>query len=113
MKREIIYIGFGTILTLLLSTGCSTQRTYEPVVATAPTGAVVVTQAPPAPRQEVVGVMPGPEYVWVRGYWLSRNGHWVWMNGHYERRPRPGVAWVQGHWDNTSRGWVWTPGHWE
>ena len=113
MKRQIIQIGFGTLLTLVLYTGCYSHRAHQPVVATSPTGTVVVTEAPPAVKHEVVGVSPGTDYVWVRGYWLRNGPNWVWMPGHYERRPRSGVTWVQGHWDRTSPGWVWTPGHWE
>jgi len=114
MKREILHIGLGTLLGLGLFTvtGCSSHRTYEPVVATAPAGAVIVTTAPPAARHEVVGVSPGTDYVWVRGYWVYTNGRYTWTPGHYERRPRAGVTWIQGHWDRTAAGWVWTPGHW-
>jgi hypothetical protein len=113
MKREMIrlgmhIIGLGTILLTLLSTGCA-----RPVVATAPARTIVVRESPPAPREEVIGVAPSTDHVWVRGYWLRSNNRWAWVPGHYERRPRAGVAWVEGHWDRTSRGWVWTPGHWE
>jgi hypothetical protein len=117
MKREKKYIavGLGTILTIIVGTGCiSHHRAYTPVVvAPAPTGEVVVTEAPPPPRQEVVTVAPSSAHVWVGGYWLNRRGHWAWIPGHYEIRPRPGVVWVQGHWDRTSAGWVWTPGRWQ
>jgi hypothetical protein len=113
MRREILQMGCGTILAFLLFSGCYSHRAHEQVVAVSPTGPVVVTQAPPASKAEVIGVAPSAEHVWVRGYWLHTNGQWVWLPGHYERRPRPGVMWVQGHWDRTSAGWVWTPGHWE
>src|SRR5678815_5657265 len=107
MKRQILrliaLLGIGGLLVI----GCYTKRTYSPVVATAPTGTVIVTEAPPAPRQEVIGVAPSTSHVWVQGYWSYRNGRYVWMPGHYELRPRPAAAWVAGHWDRTSRGWVW------
>src|SRR5215208_3808897 len=111
MKREIlrlfVLLGIGG----LLVSGCHTRRVYSPVVATAPTREIVVTEAPPAPRQEVIGVAPSPSHVWVQGHWTYRSGRYVWMPGHHELRPRPTAAWVAGHWDRTSRGWVWTPGH--
>src|SRR5690242_4410438 len=106
MRREVIQISLGTMLTVLLATGCVSHRAYRPVVATSPTGEVVVTEAPPAPRQEVVTVASSPAHVWVRGYWVHSDRRWVWMPGHWEVRPRAGVAWVQGHWDRTSAGWV-------
>lgn len=114
MKRQIITIVGGAVLTGLLLTGCSSHRAYRPVVATAPTGeVVVVSEAPPALRREVIGVAPSAQHVWVQGYWTYRSHRWVWMAGHYELRPRAGAAWIPGQWDRTSRGWVWLPGHWD
>jgi len=109
MKREMVYTGALITLGALLAGGCIS---HHHMVAAAP-GEVIVAQAPPDPRHEVVTVAPSTEHIWVRGYWMNSNGRWTWIPGHYERRPRAGVAWVQGHWDRTSRGWVWTPGHWE
>jgi WXXGXW repeat (2 copies) len=111
MKREILRLGAWITLAAFLATGCYTGR--ERVVVTAPPGEVIVTQEPPQPRVEVIGVAPTTAHVWVRGYWVYRNGRWVWIAGHWELRPRPGALWVAGHWDRTSRGWAWTPGHWQ
>jgi hypothetical protein len=116
MKREILKAGLFLGLAGLVTTGCVSHRHHHEVaLATAPSpaGEIIVTQAPPEPRTEVITVAPSSEHVWVRGYWMSRNGRWVWMPGHYERRPRAGVAWVQGHWDRTPAGWTWRQGHWE
>jgi len=101
MKKELFHVrrlSLGAILAIFLATGCVSHRAYTPVVATTPTGEVVVTEAPPAPRTEVVPVAPSSADVWVGGYWLNRQG---------------GVAWIPGHWDRTSAGWVWTPGRWQ
>ncbi len=32
-------------------------------------GAYYVRSGPPAPRYAVIGVAPGPGYVWTNGYW--------------------------------------------
>jgi len=110
MKRETVRVlGIITVGSFLLS-GCYTR---QPVVTTTGTGEVVVTEAPPAPRQEVIGMAPSTSHVWVQGYWSYRNGHYVWVPGHWEVRPRLNAVWVPGHWDHSSRGWVWFPGHWE
>ena len=112
MKRETLRILLLVLLGSLFISGCATKH-YEPVVSTTPTGEVVVTEAPPAPRQEVVGTAPSTSHVWVEGYWMRSNGRWVWVPGHYESRPRLNASWVPGHWNQTSRGWVWTPGYWQ
>src|SRR5436190_4530300 len=113
MKREILRLAVWILLAVFLGTGCYTRKVHERVVVTAPPGEVIVTQAPPDPRLEVIGVAPSTAHIWVRGYWVHRNGQYVWIAGHWELRPRPGAIWVPGHWDSTSRGWVLTPGHWQ
>ncbi len=41
-------------------------------------GGYYVRVAPPPPRYGVVGVAPGPGYVWVDGFWDWRGGNWAW-----------------------------------
>ena len=116
MKRNILQLFVIGATGGLLTSGCvySHQAAMKnpPLV---PTGAVVVTEAPPAPRHEVVGTAPDTASVWVPGYWSRSNDQWVWIPGHFESRPQPGVVWVPGHWDKSpdGRGWVWTAGRWE
>ncbi len=112
MKREILRLLALSSLGTLIWTGCYTRH-YEPVVTTGVSGEIVVTETPPAPRQEVIGVAPSASHLWVEGYWAYRHGRWVWVRGHWERRPRVAAVWVPGHWDHTSRGYLWTPGHWD
>jgi len=113
MKKQTAQLLGVTILGIFLASGCATRTEYQPVVTTVPTGAVVVTETPPPPRHEVIGVAPSSAHVWVAGYWVYRDRRWVWVPGHYEPRPRPAAVWAPGHWDHTTRGWVWTPGHWD
>jgi hypothetical protein len=77
-----------------------------------PGGAIVVREAPPAPRYEDRGPQPGPDFFWVEGRWSRDRDHWVWIRGHWDRAPRPAVIWVPGHWDRRDDGWVWIDGHW-
>ena len=63
---------------------------------------------PPPPRVvRVLPESPGPEFVWVPGYWNWVGGRWVWVEGHWERPPHPHAVWVgpvvdfrlhRGHW---------------
>src|ERR1043166_10117300 len=107
MKREIVRASVWVVLISFLAIGCISHR--EPVVVTTPARQVIVTEAPPPPRTEVMGVAPSTAHVWVQGYWVHRDRRWVWVPGHWEARPRVGAMYVAGHWDRTTQGWVWTP----
>lgn len=78
-------------------------------------GSVVVEEAPPPPRIEVVPSPPGPESFWVPGRWAWRVGvkRYAWVPGHYRviRHPHHS-SWVPGHWQHGPRGWFWIQGHW-
>ncbi len=111
MRKQRLSIWVGVASVSLALAACATHHRHESVVVT-PSGQIV-TEAPPAPRQEAVGTAPGADYVWMKGYWIYRDMRWVWIPGHWEVRPRVGAAWVAGHWDRTANGWSWTPGHWE
>ena len=118
MKRELIQLSLAGLAGSLLVTGCiySHRAAVADVDRPAyPTGRIVVTEAPPPPRTENVGVPPDLSRVWIPGFWTYSDNRWVWINGRWEASPRVNAIWVPGHWDRntTERGWVWTPGHWE
>src|ERR1700722_9466882 len=47
---------------------------------------------PPAPRVvHVRPVSPGPDYVWIDGYWYPAGGHYRWHEGYWSRPPYPGA----------------------
>jgi hypothetical protein len=65
---------------------------------------------PPAPRVvHAVPARPGPNFVWVQGYWYPVNNRYVWHDGYWTRPPYESAHWVQpryegqhyyyGHWD--------------
>jgi hypothetical protein len=114
MKREMIRNTVLGLVAGLLMTGCYHERVVVRERAVVSPGAeVVVTEAPPPPRREVIGTAPTARHEWVEGYWVYKNGRYVWISGHWELRPRERAVWVPGHWDHTPRGWVWRPGHWD
>ena len=83
-------------------------------VATLSDAAVVVVRVapPPPPSMAVVGVAPGPRYVWIPGY-QRWNGHgYVWVAGRWMIPPRAGVVWVPAHWAPRSGGYVFVAGRW-
>jgi hypothetical protein len=49
---------------------------------------------PPPPRHYVVPASPGPDYLWIDGYWYPVNGHYRWHKGYWSRPPYAGAHWV-------------------
>jgi WXXGXW repeat (2 copies) len=58
--------------------------------------AVGISIGPP-PRPRVVRVLPprpGPEYIWVDGYWYPVGRHYRWHAGYWTRSPYYGARWI-------------------
>jgi len=56
----------------------------------------------PPPRPRVVRVLPrrpGPEYVWIDGYWYVVKKRYTWHEGYWTLPPYPGARWVPPHHD--------------
>ena len=64
---------------------------------------------PPAPRAYHVPPQPGPDYVWVEGYWYPANGQYRWHDGYWTRPPYPNAYWVAPYY----QGGGYYTGHWE
>jgi len=74
---------------------------------------VIVRMAPPPPvSTTVIGVAPGPGYVWIPGYHRWNGARYVWVGGRWMLPPRPGVVWVAPHWAARPGGYVFVAGHW-
>jgi len=68
---------------------------------------------PPRLRVERRPIAPGPDFVWIDGYWFADGRHWRWHGGYWTRPPYAGAGWVgpryeggrfyAGYW-NGSRG---------
>ena len=51
--------------------------------------------APPPPRVvRVLPPRPGPEYVWVDGYWYVVGDRYRWHDGYWTRPPYAGARWI-------------------
>jgi len=75
-------------------------------------GVYYAQYAPPPPRYGVVGVAPGPGYVWINGYWNRTGGNWAWVGGNWARPPRAHAVWVAHEWRREGRGYRFYRGHW-
>lgn len=69
---------------------------------------------PPPPRHEVrvERDRPGPDYVWVDGYWAGEPGHYTWVAGRWDRPPHPGARWVSPRWEHRGDRYVFIQGGW-
>jgi WXXGXW repeat (2 copies) len=77
---------------------------------------------PPPPVIHVLPPRPGPEFVWVDGYWYPVGGRYRWHEGYWTRPPYPGARWVpprhdgyrffEGYWDG-EHGRVEHDHHWD
>jgi hypothetical protein len=55
---------------------------------------------PPAPRViRVHPPRPGPDYLWVDGYWYPVGGHYQWHEGYWTRAAYEGARWVGPHYE--------------
>jgi len=89
------------------------EPVHEVIATGEGSGEIVVEDAPPPAHSEVIiGVAPGPDYIWVGGYWGRYRNNWHWVGGRWVLRPHPNAAWVEGRWDRGSRGYYWRSGHW-
>jgi len=72
---------------------------------------VGITIGPPPPPYvvHVLPPCPGPEFVWVAGYWYPVGKHYKWHKGYYTQPPYAGAGWVQPHYD----GERFFAGYWE
>jgi len=57
---------------------------------------------------------PGPNYVWIDGYWTWDYGYreYVWVPGHWELTPYTGAYWIPGYWDYYGGGYRWIDAGW-
>ena len=76
-------------------------------------GAYYAYSAPPVPRAGlVVGVAPGPGFVWTDGWWDRRGNSWYWESGRWVRPPRQGAVWVAPRWEQRGHSYYRHPGQW-
>lgn len=99
MKKLLL---LGTALLGTILTGCAAGSGYT----------TVRFGPPPPPRYGIVGVAPGPGFVWTDGYWDRRGAQWYWVGGRWMRPPRGRGVWVPGTWHQDRNRWRFQRGHW-
>ena len=63
-----------------------------------------IDAAPPPPPREVIVASPGPEFVWIGGYWDGSPGHYRWVGGRWDRPPHGGARWESPRWERDHDG---------
>jgi hypothetical protein len=119
--RERGRVNPGTVyllsFTLLLS-GCTVgfraQGSRGGVIVRPPVPTVMVSAGPPPPPPpQLMGMAPGPGFVWVDGHWGRRSGNWAWVDSGWRRPPRRGARWTSGRWSPQPSGvYAWRDGRW-
>ncbi len=73
---------------------------------------IIVAEAPPPPRSEIIVSRPGDDFVWIAGYYEIRGHNRYWVSGHWIRPPRQGVVWISPRWEQRGRNYAFIPGYW-
>jgi YXWGXW repeat-containing protein len=73
---------------------------------------VSVRIGPPALPVYAQPVCPGPDYIWVPGYWAYGDDDYFWVPGTWVLAPEPGLLWTPGYWGWSEGFYVWHSGYW-
>jgi WXXGXW repeat (2 copies) len=73
---------------------------------------VSITTAPPPLPVYVQPVIPGPDYMWVPGYWAWGSVGYYWVPGTWVLAPGVGMLWTPGYWGWNNGYYVWRAGYW-
>ena len=79
-------------------------------------GAEFEVGGPPPPiQEEAVIAAPGPDYVWIGGYWDWDVGvrQYVWRAGRWDHPPHAEAHWIAPHYEMRSGRHYYHPGHWD
>lgn len=107
MRKILTQVLCGLVLVLALG---AVEACYGPYVSGG--AGIEVGVAPPPFRAEVAIAAPGPEFVWVPGFWDWGGQQWVWVSGVWQRPPQPRAHWVRPHYQQRRGHWVYIRGHW-
>ena len=75
---------------------------------------VSVRIGPPPLPVYVQPVCPGPDYIWVPGYWAYdyEDEDYFWVPGTWVLGPEPGFLWTPGYWGWSDGFYAWHAGYW-
>jgi len=95
-----------------LAFACGSSLPHPTYAPQATSSLVLVDQAPPPARVEVVPARPSELAVWVDGEWIWRHGRWAWLTGRWVTPP-PGAVFSAWVFVRGADGRLWSaPGAW-
>jgi hypothetical protein len=78
---------------MMISVLALTLLAVQPAQAAQVSFGIQIGTPPPAPVYIAPPPSPGPDYVWVDGYYYPVSGHWRWHAGYWTRAPYAGAHW--------------------
>lgn len=119
LKPVLVVAGASFLLTGCVVRERTVYRSGPPPAGetvTADTSTEVDVSGPPPPPQEdttvVVGVPPGPDFIWVGGFWGWGPGGWAWHRGYWGHPPHPGMRWFGPRYAYRGGRHIWVRGGW-
>jgi len=73
---------------------------------------VSVNFAPPPLPVYAQPIAPGPDYMWIPGYWAWNGVGYYWVPGTWVLAPYVGALWTPGWWGWGGSAYLWHPGYW-
>jgi hypothetical protein len=73
---------------------------------------VSVNFAPPAIPVYVQPIAPGPDFIWIPGYWAYGPDGYYWVPGTWVLAPYIGALWTPGYWAWSGGLYLWHAGYW-
>jgi hypothetical protein len=98
-------LALGAVLTV------TSAPLSEPPRAQIAVGVSIRVAPPPLPVY-VQPPIPGPDYIWVPGYWAWDDDDYYWVPGTWVLAPYPDLLWTPGYWAWSDGIYVWNAGYW-
>lgn len=73
---------------------------------------IVIMEAPPQLRREHAGYRPGPDYVWIDGYWAWHGRRYEWVPGRWDRPPHGHGKWNAPRYERRGNSYIFIEGSW-
>jgi hypothetical protein len=70
---------------------------------------IMIGTPPPPPVVRIMPACPGPEFVWIAGYWYPAGSYYRWHDGYWTQPPYRMARWVGPSYD----GQRYYSGYWE
>lgn len=102
---KLVAAALATVWTSCVLAGCVVEGSAGVGVG------MPVSGPPPAPVEERRSPPPGPQVVWIAGYWNWTGMQYAWIPGHWEQS-HPGLIWRAPRYSMREGTYFYEPGAW-